>query len=145
MHDFKKIEQYLNNNRHVGVFLFRIFIGCRLLYGVIDNILSWEKMIEFSHFLESNNFYFPLFSAVFSVYLQFLGSILILIGFKLRIISFFITINFIVALIFVHFRANDTIEGMTPALAMLFGSLTLLFYGPDKTSLDYYFRSKNRE
>ncbi|WP_347174097.1 DoxX family protein [Polaribacter uvawellassae] len=136
------IEKYLKEKQYIGIFLLRVFIGCRLLYGVIDNILSWEKMIEFSHFLNSNNFYFPLTSAVISVYVQFFGSILILIGYKLRFTTFIISINFIVALIFVHIRIDDTIEGMTPALAMLFGCLALFFHGTDKISLDNYLKSK---
>lgn len=138
----QKIENFLTANKHVGIFLLRIFIGCRLFYGVIDNVLSWERMIEFSDFLATNNFPLPVISAVTSVYVQFFGSIFILVGFKLRVASFFLIFNFLIALIFVHFRANDTIEGMTPALAMLFGCLTLLFTGADKISLENYFRTK---
>jgi putative oxidoreductase len=138
----QKIERFLDANKQVGILLLRIFIGCRLFYGVIDNILSWERMIEFSNFLEANNFPFPIINAITSVYVQFFGAIFILVGFKLRIASFLLSINFIVALIFVHFRANDTIEGMTPALAMLFGCLTLLFTGADKISMQHYFKSK---
>ena len=47
----KKIEQFLDTNKQIGIFILRIFIGSRLLYGVIDNVLSWERMIEFSIFL----------------------------------------------------------------------------------------------
>ena len=101
-------------------------------------------MNEFSAFLEVNNFPLPIISAITSVYVQFLGAICLLVGFKLRFASFILSINFIIALIFVHILANDTIEGMTPALAMLFGCLTLLFTGADKISLEYYLRSKYR-
>lgn len=141
----KKIKIFLDDNKSVGILLLRIFIGCRLFYGVVDNVLSWERMIEFSNFLEANNFPLPIISAIISVYVQLIGAIFILVGFKLRFASFLLSINFIVALIFVHFRANDTIEGMTPALAMLFGCLTLLFTGADKISLDNYFASKYQE
>lgn len=136
MFNTQKIDTFLDANKHIGIFLLRIFIGCRLLYGVIDNVVSWERMMEFSKFLETNDFPLPLISAVVSVYVQFLGSILILVGFKIRWASFILVINLIVALVCVHFRAGDTIEGMTPALAMLFGCLTLLFTGADKISLD---------
>ena len=68
----QKIERFLDANKHVGILLLRIFIGCRLIYGVIDNIFSWERMIEFSNFLEANNFPSPIISAVTSVYVQFL-------------------------------------------------------------------------
>ena len=142
MFNTQKIEQFLDTNKHVGILLLRIFIGSRLLYGVMDNVLSWERMIEFSIFLQNNNFPVPEISAVVSVYTQFIGAMLILLGFKIRFASFLLSINFFVALIFVHIRANDSIEGMTPALAMLFGCLTLLFTGAEKFSLENYIRSK---
>lgn len=128
----------MDGNRQVGILLLRIFIGCRLFYGVIDNVLSWERMVEFSSFLAANNFPIPLISAVISVYVQLVGSILILVGFKLRVAAFLLSINFLVAIIFVHVQSSDTIEGMTPALAMLFGCMALLFTGADKISLEHY-------
>ncbi|MDN5212978.1 DoxX family protein [Fulvivirgaceae bacterium BMA12] len=142
MFNTQKIEQFLGANKHIGILLLRIFVGGRLCYGVIDNVLSWERMIEFSDFLKANDFLFPTISALVSVYVQFIGAMLISFGFKIRIASFLLTINFLVALLFVHFPANDTVEGMTPALAMLFGCLTLLFTGAEKISLENYLRSK---
>ena len=145
MQILKVTERFFSTNKQIGILLLRIFIGCQLLYGVVDNVLSWEKMIEFSKFLELYDFPFPIISAIASVYIQLFCAILILIGFRIRIASFFIAINFIVALLFVHFRANDSIEGMTPALAMLFGSLTLLFTGADKISLTYFLKLKSQK
>lgn len=138
----QKIEQLLDANKQVGIFLLRVFIGGRLLYGVIDNVLSWERMLEFSNFLLANNFPFPTISAVVSVYVQLIGAIFILLGFKIRYASLLLIFNFLVALIFVHLRANDTIERMTPALAMLFGCLTFLFTGSERISLDHYLKSR---
>jgi putative oxidoreductase len=138
MFSIKKANSWLNLNKHIGILLLRLFVGFRILYGVLDNVLSWNKMIEFSKFLNQNNFPFSLISAVTSVYFQFFCSILIIIGFKIRYATFILIINFLVALIFVHLKANDTIEGMTPVLAMLFGCFTLLFTGADKISIDHY-------
>ena len=133
---YHQLESYLGKRWDVGILLLRIFIGIRLIYGVIDNIFSWEKMIEFSHFLESYHFPFPLISANLSVYIQFICATLILIGYKIRMASFFIVINFIIALLFVHLKSNDSIEGMTPALAMLFGALTFVFTGAGQIALE---------
>jgi uncharacterized membrane protein YphA (DoxX/SURF4 family) len=36
----------------------------------------------------------------------------------------------------VHLKSGDSIEGMTPALALFFGSLALFFTGPGKYSVD---------
>ncbi|MEQ9426091.1 MAG: DoxX family protein [Cyclobacteriaceae bacterium] len=132
----KRLEIILDSKKYVGILLLRIFIGSRLLYGVLDNVLSWERMLEFSGFLEFNGFIFPMANAVISVYAQFFCALLVLIGYQTRIASFVLIVNFSVALIFVHLRAGDSVEGMTGALAMLFGGLTLLFTGADKISLD---------
>lgn len=132
----KRLEIILDSKKYVGILLLRIFIGSRLLYGVLDNVLSWERMLEFSDFLEFNGFIFPVANAVISVYAQFFCALLVLIGYQTRIASFVLIVNFSVALIFVHLRAGDSVEGMTGALAMLFGGLTLLFTGADKISLD---------
>ncbi|MEP2772498.1 MAG: DoxX family protein [Fulvivirga sp.] len=123
-------------NPDIGIFLLRLFIGLRLIYGVIDNIISWNHMVEFSKFLATHGFPMPLASAVVSVYVQFIGALLVLVGYKTRVAALVLVINFIVALFAVHIPINDTIEGMTPAMAMLFGCLTLFFTGPGKTSLD---------
>ena len=126
----------------MGIFFLRLFVGLRLLYGVIDNVFSWEQMIEFSHFLEQNSFPVPLVSAITSVYAQFICGLMILLGFKIRITSVIMIFNFLIALIFFHIKIGDSIEGMTPALAMLFGSLTFLFTGSQKFSIDEYLNSK---
>ena len=139
-----KIEKYLDSKKYFGVFLLRMFIGTRLLYGVMDSILSWERMIEFSNFLQNNDFPFPTISAMTSVYVQFFGAILILIGYRIRFASFLLLINFLVALVFVHIRAGDTIEGMTAALAMLFGCLTFIFTGAEKISFENHMKSRNK-
>jgi putative oxidoreductase len=125
---------WLNDNKDIGVFLLRLFIGIRLIYGVIDNIFSWERMLQFQAFLQKFNFPFPLISAVLSVYAQAIAGIMILLGFKIRVVAILMIINFLVALIMVH--RNDTLEGMTPALAILFSSLLFLFQGAGNISLE---------
>ncbi|UJH92327.1 DoxX family protein [Antarcticibacterium sp. 1MA-6-2] len=117
----------LESRHYLGLFLLRLFLGLRLLYGVLDNVLHWERMLEFAVFLENNDFPLPLISAVVSVYIQLFGAISLLVGYKLRFFSILLILNFIVALVFVHLANNDTIEGMTPALAILFGCLALFF------------------
>ena len=138
----QEMERFLSSKTYIGIFVLRLFVGLRLLYGVIDNVLNGERMIEFAEFLNAHHFPFPLVSAALSVYVQFVGSIFILIGFKIRITSIILVFNFLVALIFVHLQINDTVEGMTPALAMLFGCLTFVFTGGEKVSVDFYLESR---
>ncbi len=131
-------DVFFASKKHIGILLLRMFIGIRLIYGVMDNIVNWHHMIEFSNFLENHGFPIPLYSAILSVYAQFLSGLMLLFGYKTRVAAFIMSINFMVALLLVHLPINDTIEGMTPALAMLFGSLTLLFTGGDRLSLDVW-------
>ena len=137
------MEKTLKTRTDWGILILRIFIATRIFYGVIDNVTSWEKMVEFSVFLEGFNFPFPLVSAVTSVYFQLIAAVAILLGLKIRIFSLIMVINFIVAVIFVHVPVNDSFEGMTPALAILFACLTFVFTGASKYSLDYFLLRSN--
>ncbi len=124
------VTAWLDKNKDLGLFLLRLFVGIRLLYGVVDNIADWGRMIEFRNFLEHQGFPLPLVSAMISVYAQFLSGLMIIIGFKIRLAAALMIINFLVALVMVHL--HDSFEGMTPALAMLFSSILFLFYGAGK-------------
>ena len=130
------LETIFSSRKHWGLLTLRLFIGGRLFYGVIDNIISWERMMEFSEFLSANQFPLPIMSAIVSVYLQFLCSIMIILGFQTRLASLVMVLNFTVAIMFVHILGGDSVEGTTPALAMFFGCLTLLFTGAEKLSFD---------
>jgi len=127
----KYVDQWLDHRKDIGILLLRIFIGIRLFYGVIDNIVNWERMIEFSGFLQSQGLPMPIFAAILSAYTQFIGSLCIFFGYRIRLASFVLVINFIVAVI-VHIRLNDSFEAMTPPLAMLVSCLTFIFTGPGK-------------
>lgn len=125
---------FFKNHKDVGVLLLRLFIGSRLLYGVADNIFNWSRMLEFKQFLQLFQFPMPLLSAIISVYAQAIAGILIFIGWKIRWAAVVMIVNFIVALVMVHW--GQTVEEMTPALAMLFGNLLFLFTGAGKHSID---------
>ena len=129
-----EIQQRLRFHSDIGLLALRIFIGARIIYGSFDNIISWDKMMEFAIFLKANNFPTPVFCAVISVYAQFICACLILIGYKTRLAAAILVFNFIVAIIGVHLK--DSIEGMTPALAMLFISTALLFLGGGKWAVE---------
>ena len=129
-----KTQQWLRSNSDIGLLALRIFIGARIIYGAIDNIINWDKMMEFSKFLKANNFPIPTFCAVLSVYAQFICACLILVSYKTRLGAAVLIFNFIVAIVGVHLK--DSIEGMTPALAMLFISVALLFLGNGKLAIE---------
>lgn len=120
----------------IGLLILRLFAGTRIIYGVADNIFSSEKMHEFKDFLAAHHFPVPLFSAYLSVYVQFIGGLLLLVGWQTKWAALVLAINFLVALFMVHVPNGDSFEAMTPALALLFIALCLLFSGPGKFSLD---------
>ena len=121
-------------NKDIGILLLRIFIGVRLVYGVLDNVLHWERMIEFKDFLQQFHFPLPLVRSIVSVYAQLIAGILILIGWKIRWAAAVMIINFLVAIFMVH--RNQSFEEMTTPLAMLFSSLLFFFTGSGKYSVD---------
>lgn len=131
---------WLDKNKDIGIFLLRLFVGLRLIYGVTDNIFHWEHMIAFRDFLDKFHFPFPLVSAIVSVYVQFIAGLLLLLGYKIRIAAFAVILNFLVALVMVHL--NDSFESMTPALALLFICIALFFYGPGYYTIERFIRKR---
>lgn len=130
---------WLDRNKDPGVLFLRLFIGFRLVYGVFDNVISWEHMIKFRDFLQHFHFPLPMVSAIVSVYAQLFAGLMIVAGWKIRWAAIVMIINFLVAIIMVH--RNDTIEGMTPALMMIFCCVLFLFQAAGKYALDHTGRS----
>jgi putative oxidoreductase len=120
-------------NKDIGIFLFRLFIGFRLLYGVVDNIVVWGRMLEFESFLQVHQLPYPRLAAIISVYAQAISGLLIIIGYKIRWAAILMIINFTVALLVIHW--GQSIEEMTPALAMFFAAVLFLFVGAGRYSL----------
>jgi putative oxidoreductase len=126
---------WLERNKDIGTLALRLFIGIRLVYGVADNVFSWDHMIKFRDFLQLFNFPAPLLSAMVSVYAQLLAGVMIVLGWKIRLAAMLMIVNFLVAIIMVH--RGDSFEQATPALAMLFCSVLFLFSGAGKYSMDH--------
>ncbi|MEP1094876.1 MAG: DoxX family protein [Cyclobacteriaceae bacterium] len=112
----------------------RIVVGVHLIVGTQDNVFSWDRMLEFEGFLAAQGMPFPLFSAILSVYAQFISGALFFIGWKVRWAAATMMINFMVAIVLVHL--DDTYTGTFPAIFMLAGSTFLLLNGGGKWSLD---------
>ncbi|MEO9870833.1 DoxX family protein [Ekhidna sp.] len=120
----------------------RLTVGFHLIYGTIDNIFSWERMLEFSNFLEAYGMPLPLFSAIMSVYIQFTCGVFFFLGFKIRPASILMIVNFIVAILLVH--VGDTYPSTYPAISMLAGSVFLMLNGAGKISLDVLINKKEQ-
>ena len=45
--NMNRIEKWLSKNNDIGLLVLRLFIGFRIIIGSVDNILSWDRMMEF--------------------------------------------------------------------------------------------------
>lgn len=115
----------------------RLSVGFHLIYGTIDNVVSWERMLEFRDFLEAHGMMMPLAAAIASVYAQLICGVLFVVGYHVRWAAVIMIFNFLVAIILVHM--GDSYPSTYPAISMLAGSLFLLLYGSGRYSLDSYF------
>lgn len=130
LHPLNKLAAY----SHWGLLVLRIAFATQLVWGTQDNVFSWEKMLEFSTFLEARDVPLPLISAHLSAYAQFICGFLWLIGWQTRLASLIMIINFIAALIIVHIGLPY--EQNYPAINLLAVAVCLLLTGPGRLSID---------
>ena len=135
---FASLDRY----RDYGALALRLAIGYRLIYGTLDNVVSWEKMLEFERFLASLGTPAPLFSAVLSVYAQFICGILFIVGFAVRPAAAVMIVNFLVALALAH-RGAPYLKNVEP-IAIIATSMLLLLQGAGRPSVDAWLESRRR-
>lgn len=133
MQKYNHFFNWLDRHRDAGIFLLRLFVGFRLLVGVIDNTISWSRMLEFRDFLQLFGFPAPLVCAIVSVYAQAIAALLIIGGIYFRYAALLMILNFTVALIMVHW--GQRLEEMTTPLLLLFIFILFLFQGAGSLTL----------
>ena len=112
----------------------RAFLATFLVYMTQDNVFSAARMLEFRDFLAARGTPVPLFSAHLSVYAQFTAGICFALGLLTRPAAAVMVINFVVAIVIAHLALP--LRTWLEPLAMLSGSLFLLFNGPGPLALD---------
>ena len=137
-----RLHGFLDNKKDTGILLLRILIGWRLIDGTWDNIVSWDRMVEFSNFLSQHNVPYAIVAANVSVYAQFLCGVLYTVGFLFRPSAFIMIINFVVAFFVVHL--GTTFQQSFEVLTMLFTSVLFLLLGPGKISFATYLERNSR-
>jgi putative oxidoreductase len=118
----------------IGLLVLRVLTGAFLIYGVIDNVVSSERMEEFVAFMAANGFPAPGFLAPISVYLQLLCGIAFLGGFLTRWAGIIIAVHFVVAVVMVHW-AQD-FRGWWPAIVLVGIGLQFALAGGGKFAID---------
>lgn len=88
--NFKFIEQHMQKRRLGNTEFYTVPIvmggfGFRLIYGKMDNVVSYDQMLHFRDFLEDHGFPFPLISAFVSVAAHFLAGLSFISGIWIRI------------------------------------------------------------
>ena len=123
--------------------LLRIATGVFLIYGTQDNVLSAARMEEFVGFLAAHRFVMPEVMAPLSVYAQFVGGILLVLGLLTRWTGLVIAFNFVVALWMVHWP--EDYRAWWPAGVLIFIGLHLFARGGGRWSLDAALLGRRRQ
>jgi putative oxidoreductase len=129
-----KLDSFFESRKGYANLFLRVVIGWRLIDGTQDNVLSWDRMLEFRDFLAAHGTPAPLLAANVSVYAQFICGILYVIGWFVRPAALVMIVNFIAALLIAHIGL--TFEQSFDAWMMLAGSIFFLFSGAGKISVD---------
>jgi putative oxidoreductase len=138
----KTLDHILAPYHGYGNLLLRLLIGWRLIDGTQDNVFSWHKMLEFRDFLVAQNVGLPLVAAIVSVYAQFIGGALYILGAYIRWAAVVMIINFIAALVIVHL--GTSFQDSFQALTMLVGSTFFLLAGAGRISVDEWRLKQNK-
>jgi putative oxidoreductase len=141
----EKYDSFINNLKKLKdlpLLLMRLILAYGFFGPAMMKIKNFDSIIEW---FGSIGIPFPTLNAYLATGTEALGAILLLLGFKTRLISIPLMITMIVAIVTVHLKhgfeaGNNGFEIPLYYLIMLF---TLLIYGSGKYSLDY-FLNKNK-
>lgn len=125
---------------NLTLFALRAVTGAFLVHETWDNVSSKARMGEFVQFLDQFGFPFPWIMAPLSVAVQFGCGILLILGLFTRLAGVLIAVNFVVAVVMVHWA--EPFRGWWPALILVFLGLHFAAAGAGKIGLDAMFGSR---
>jgi putative oxidoreductase len=134
---------FFRRHKAYGVVFLRFAMGVFLIYGVQDNVFSWERMLEFRDFLQVHGVPFPLVAAHLSVYTQFLIGLMLLLGWGVRVAGLLLIINFTAAIVIVHI--GQSFPQYYPAAELIFAGFFYLFNGAGPVSVDSLLENRQRQ
>lgn len=128
--------QNLARFHDLGVLVLRLSFGFQLVKVSWPYAVDPGKQAEFMNYLQTLGFPFPTVGAYLSVYTEFVGGILLLIGLWVRPAALLLVINFTVAFFMAHIAIDDTYQNTFPSANLVAVNLFLLINGAGKYSLD---------
>ena len=122
--------------------LLRVLTGTFLMHGTWDNIASAERMHEFVEFLAKYGFPLPELMAPLSVWVQFLSGLALATGLLTRAAGVLVAINFIVAVVMVHWALD--FRGWWPAIVLVVIGLHAAARGSGAYGIDAFWERSSR-
>ena len=116
------------------LFGLRALTGAFLVHQTLDNVTSSARMLEFVKFLDQFGFPAPALMAPLSVAVQFGCGILLILGLFTRIAGVLIAVNFVVAVVMVHW--DQDFPGWWPAIVLVFLGGHFAAAGSGKIGID---------
>jgi putative oxidoreductase len=126
--------EFLAGLRGVAHLFLRVLTGTFLIHGVLDNVISAQRMDEFEVFMTQFGFPAVELMAPLSVYTQMLAGIGLVLGLFTRWAGLLVLANFTVAMLMVHL--NDDFRTMWPALVLVAIGFLFATTGGGRYSLD---------
>ena len=115
----------------------RLCVGAFLIWGVMDNIVSQERMQEFVDFLAKFGFPAPDVLAPLSVWVQLLVGLSFVTGWLTRWAGILCIVNFVIAIAMVDRFGG--IRGSFSSLCLVLIGLYMATHGPGRFALDARF------
>lgn len=130
----RKINNFFEERTGYANVLLRLVVAWRCVAPAWLFVTGEKPINKFEALLSSLHFPFPHMCAYLSIYTQFLCGILFLLGLWTRLAALVSVIHFLIIIATVDIHNNITVS--FTAWALLAMSVTLLFAGAGKISLD---------
>ena len=126
---------------HIVELIGRIFLSALFLFNGIAKIFDYEGAIEYME-----NFEVPGYLISPAIIIEILFPILLIIGYKTRLSAIVLaSFTILLAVIFhTDFSSQIQLTQLLKNFAIAGGFIIIFVYGPDKYSIDYMLKSKQK-
>lgn len=126
------MTKWLNSLQPCGALLMRLVLGISMAIHGYQKVIPHGALNHYTHYIASLGI--PYWLGYVSAFTEFIGGILLIIGFLTRLASALVAINMLVAFFYVGIHQGFGIYNYILALGAI--AVMLLFYGAGVLSLD---------